>query len=167
MTTLYVIGKSQSLENALSNLEGVSIQYLHINESKMYSENIAKFFDIVSNRNERDIGIIGIGLGGFYATRLAERLGIRSVLIDTVVDAYREVEWDDERIGESYYPALITTVTLKPLIIQTYKNPSVERFYATDAKYFDGDFQRLAKTIVEFTRSKFTFNELFYNAVSK
>ena len=166
MITIFFIGKSQSLENALVNVEGVKIHYLHIDEDKTYPENVTKFYNIVQ-KESNDFGFVGIGLGGFYATRLAERFCVRSVLIDTVVDAYREIEWDDNRVAESYYPALVTTVTLKPLLLQTYKNPLAERFYATEATYFDGNYQKVAKDIVNFLQNKFTFNELLGNVLAK
>lgn len=160
----FLIGDDESLEHELYN-RGNKVVNLYIDTDKTYSENMMKMETKVRENMTKGytIGIIGIGVGGFYASRLAERIVCKSVLVDSVVDAYREIEWEDDRVAESYYPALVTTVTFKPLLLQSYKNGSVERFYATEAIYYEEPLSDYASIIINHIETKFTFNELLNN----
>jgi predicted esterase YcpF (UPF0227 family) len=43
---------------------------------------------LVEDRFDRDVALIGSSLGGYYATRLAEKYGVRAVLVNPAVRPY-------------------------------------------------------------------------------
>lgn len=86
-------------------------------------EAVADITALLETRQEMPIGIVGSSMGGFYATLLAERYGVKAVLVNPAVNPHLLVE---KYLGENanYYSG--ETFVLEPHHIEDFRSLNVE-----------------------------------------